>query len=116
MKRLQSIIFLSLFLLNTSYSLVLDNANNGVTAGTVYKCRIKVKYTTFHENSANDTIHYSSIDSNTRMAYKMTDDFLQLTNNKITTDGENVKLELNFNSAAKELFDFNPKSTVVSFA
>lgn len=79
---------------NTSYSLVLDNANNGVTAGTVYKCRIKVKYTTFHENSANDTIHYSSIDSNTRMAYKMTDDFLQLTNNKITTDGNQDQLRL----------------------
>jgi len=92
---------------NTSYSLVLDNANNGVTAGTVYKCRIKVKYTTFHENSANDTIHYSSIDSNTRMAYKMVDDFLQLTNNKITTDGENVKLELIGSDGSNGIFPLN---------
>jgi hypothetical protein len=92
---------------NTSYSLVLNNANNGVTAGTVYKCRVKVEYTTFHEDSANDTIHYSSIDSNTRMAYKMTDDFLQLTNNKITTDGENVKLELIGSDGSNGIFPLN---------
>jgi hypothetical protein len=92
---------------NTSYSLVLDNANNGVTAGTVYKCRVKVKYTTFHENSANDTIYYSSIDSNTRMAYKMIDDFLQLTSNKITTDGENVKLELIGSDGSNGIFPLN---------
>ena len=92
---------------NTSYSLVLDNTNNGVTAGTVYKCQIKVKYTTFHEDSANDTIHYSSIDSNTRMAYKMIDDFLQLTNNKITTDGENVKLELIGSDGSNGIFPLN---------
>ena len=92
---------------NTSYSLVLDNANNGVTAGTVYKCRVKVKYTTFHEDSTNDTIYYSSIDSNTRMAYKMVDDFLQLTNNKITTDGENVKLELIGSDGSNGIFPLN---------
>ena len=92
---------------NTSYSFVLDNANNGVTAGMVYKCRVKVKYTTFHENSANNTIYYSSIDSNTRMAYKMADDFLQLTNNKITTDGENVKLELIGSDGSNGIFPLN---------
>uniref|UniRef100_A0A6C0IL91 Fibronectin type-III domain-containing protein n=1 Tax=viral metagenome TaxID=1070528 RepID=A0A6C0IL91_9ZZZZ len=92
---------------NTSYSLVLDNSNNGVTAGNLYKCRVKVKYTTFHENSENDTIYYSSIDSNTRMAYKMTDDFLQLTNNNITTDGENVKLELIGSDGSNGIFPLN---------
>ena len=92
---------------NTSYSLVFNNATNGVTAGTIYKCRVKVKYTTFHENPANDTVHYSSIDSNTRMAYKMVDDFLQLTNNKITTDGENVKLELIGSDGSNGIFPLN---------
>ena len=90
----------------TSYSIVLNNSN-GVRAGVVYKCRVKVKYTTFHEDPANDTIHYSSIFSNTRMAYKMIDDFLELTNNKITTDGQNIKLELIGSDGSNGIFPLN---------
>jgi len=92
---------------NTSYSLVLDNSNNGVTAGTIYTCIVKVKYTTLHEDSADNTVHYSSKESNTRMAYKMIDDFLQLTNNQITTDGENVKLELIGSDGSNGIFPLN---------
>jgi hypothetical protein len=92
---------------NTSYSLVLDNSNNSVTAGIVYKCTVKVKYTTFHEDLLNDTIQYSSIDSNTRMAYKMVDDFLELNNNQITTDGSNIKLELVGSDGSNGIFPLN---------
>lgn len=79
---------------NTAYTLVLDNGTHGVTAGVVYTARVKVEFETFHENTGNNSLYYSSVDSTTRMAYKMSDDFIQLENNQISTDGSNIRLEL----------------------